>query len=125
MPRPRSEHKFHIYDNPASPRWWIWWYDGKGKRKRKSTKFEKNLYSRGRAQDEINRIIFEELVIGNIEEKSRSYLLSIINKYNIDGVILGCTELPLILKKSISDIPLIDTVEVHVNAALEHALDLN
>lgn len=54
MPRPRSEDKFHVYDNPASPRWWIWWLDGNGKRKRKATKYEKSLYSRTQAQAAVN-----------------------------------------------------------------------
>ena len=55
MPRPRSEDTFHVYDNPASPRWWIWWYDVNGKRKRKATRFEKIRYTREHAQMELNR----------------------------------------------------------------------
>ncbi len=70
-------------------------------------------------QDAINQIIFDELVIGNVTEESKHKLLNIINNYEIDGVILGCTELPLILQQKDTNIKLLDTVEVHVEAALK------
>jgi aspartate racemase len=72
-------------------------------------------------QDVINRIIFEELVIGIFKEKSKQILLNIIRRYEVDGVILGCTELPLILNQKI-EVPLLNTVEIHVEAALNYAL---
>ncbi|MFX0076885.1 MAG: aspartate/glutamate racemase family protein [Candidatus Hermodarchaeota archaeon] len=43
--------------------------------------------------------------------------------YDVDGVILGCTELPLILQQKDINIKLLDTVEVHVEAALKYYLD--
>ena len=70
-------------------------------------------------QDTINQIIFDELVIGIFNEESKQKLLSIINNYEVDGVILGCTELPLILQQKDTNIKLLDTVEVHVEAALK------
>ena len=73
-------------------------------------------------QDTINQIIFDELVIGNFTEESKQKLLSIINNYEADGVILGCTELPLILQQKDTNIKLLDTVEVHVEAALKYYL---
>jgi len=73
-------------------------------------------------QDTINQIIFDELVIGNFTEDSKQKLLSIINSYEVDGVILGCTELPLILPQKDTNIKLIDTIEVHVEAALKYYL---
>lgn len=73
-------------------------------------------------QDEINRIIFDELVIGVIKEESKERLLQIINTYEVDGVILGCTELPLILNQTDTEKPLLDTVELHAKAALNHSL---
>ncbi len=73
-------------------------------------------------QDIINQIIFDELVIGNFTEESKQKLLSIINNYEVDGVILGCTELPLILRQKDTNIKLLDTVEVHVEAALKYYL---
>ena len=73
-------------------------------------------------QDIINQIIFDELVIGNFTEESKQRLLNIINNYEVDGVILGCTELPLILRQKDTNIKLLDTVEVHVEAALKYYL---
>jgi len=73
-------------------------------------------------QDTINQIIFDELVIGNFTEASKQKLLRIINSYEVDGVILGCTELPLILQQKDTNIILLDTVEVHVEAALKYYL---
>ena len=73
-------------------------------------------------QDTINQIIFDELVIGNFTEESKQKLLSVISNYEVDGVILGCTELPLILRQKDINIKLLDTVEVHVEAALKYYL---
>ncbi|MFW9915467.1 MAG: aspartate/glutamate racemase family protein [Candidatus Thorarchaeota archaeon] len=72
-------------------------------------------------QDEINRIIFEELVLGSFKEESRSYLLRIIASSDADGVILGCTELPLLLRQEDVNIRLFDTLELHVKAALDYS----
>jgi aspartate racemase len=73
-------------------------------------------------QDEINRIVFEELARGIFRQESKQRLLQIIARYPVDGVILGCTELPLILKAPDAAIPLLDTVELHTQAVLDYAL---
>jgi aspartate racemase len=73
-------------------------------------------------QDTINRIIFHELVIGVFSEESKQKLLDIISRYEVDGVILGCTELPLLLTQEDSTKPLYDTLELHAQAALDFAL---
>jgi aspartate racemase len=73
-------------------------------------------------QDDINRIIFDELVIGVFKEESKNKLLEIIGNYEVDGVILGCTELPLTLKQEDTDIKLLDTLEIHADAALNFSL---
>jgi aspartate racemase len=73
-------------------------------------------------QDEINRIIFEELARGIIKETSRERLIEIIRQYPASGVILGCTELPLILKQKDTSVTLLDTLELHTRAALDYAL---
>jgi len=57
-----------------------------------------------------------------IKEESKERLLQIINTYEVDGVILGCTELPLILNQTDTEKPLLDTVELHAKAALNHSL---
>ena len=75
-------------------------------------------------QDEIDKIIFDELVIGFYRQESKETLLQILNNYDVDGVILGCTELPLILSQKDTKIRLLDTVELHVEATLNHHLSI-
>ncbi|NJE08701.1 aspartate/glutamate racemase family protein [Thermococcus sp. M39] len=74
--------------------------------------------------EEINRILFEEFVFGNF--KSKPYLLDVIEKYmseqDIEGVILGCTELPLAIKPEDVSAEVLDTAEIHVRALIEKAL---
>jgi aspartate racemase len=73
-------------------------------------------------QDLIDQIIFDELVIVKFKNESKQELLNIINNYKVDGVILGCTELPLILHKKDTSIKLLDTIEIHVEATLKYAM---
>ncbi len=70
----------------------------------------------------VHDIIYNELVRGDFNSKSRKTLEKITNDFsrtNVDAVILGCTELPLVVKQENVDLPVIDTVEVHVDAALD------
>jgi len=76
-----------------------------------------------KAQDAIDRIIFDELVLGEFKETSKRRLLNIIGGYDVDGAILGCTELPLILKPGDADVDLLDTMTLHAIAALDYALE--
>ncbi len=73
-------------------------------------------------QDDINRIIFDELCIGVFKESSRKRILEIIDNYNVDGVILGCTELPLLINQKHTKKRLLNTLELHAEAALVHSL---
>jgi len=71
-------------------------------------------------QDVIHGIYFGELVKGVFRDESRARLLAIIDamraRHDIDSVILGGTELPLILREAA--VPLLDTTRIHVAAAL-------
>ena len=76
----------------------------------------------------INEIYFEELVRGDINPETRAGLVQIIEKtksgQGIDGVILGGTELPLILREpSYAGVPVLDSSGVHVEAAIDWLLD--
>ena len=73
-------------------------------------------------QDEINDMIFKELVLGIYKDDTRQILLEIIDRYDVDGVILGCTELSLILNQEDTDKKLFNTLELHALAALDYAL---
>ncbi len=73
---------------------------------------------------EVSRIIFEELVDGRFLDASRNFLLGVIGKMRhegVEGVILGCTELPLIIKSEDTPLPLFDTTQLHAKTAVEFA----
>ncbi len=73
-------------------------------------------------QEEINKIIFKEFVLGIYKNTTRQKLLDIINSYDEDGVILGCTELSLAINQEDTKIRLLNTLELHAMAALEYSL---
>lgn len=73
----------------------------------------------------VNDVVYKELVKGVIKKKSRDALVSIIQTLADDGaqgVILGCTELGLLIKPGDSPIPAFDTTALHAAAAVEFAL---
>lgn len=73
----------------------------------------------------IHRIIFDELVHGIIKEDSKKRYLEIIKKLTdngAEGIILGCTEIPMLIKQSDIEIPVFDTVRLHVEKAIEFAI---
>lgn len=74
----------------------------------------------------INNIIFDELCLGIIRENSKIKFIEIINKLmenGAEGIILGCTEIGLLLKQEDIKIPLFDTTKIHVEKAVEFALN--
>jgi aspartate racemase len=73
-------------------------------------------------QDDINTIIFKEFVLGIYKNTTRNKLLDIINNYDEDGVILGCTELSLAINQEDTEIKLLNTLELHALAALNYSL---
>jgi aspartate racemase len=73
----------------------------------------------------VHRVIYEELVCGKIEQASRKACREIIARLvaqGAQGVILGCTELPLLIKPEDSAVPLFDTTTLHALAAVDLAL---
>ena len=68
-------------------------------------------------RETIGRIILDELVRGEVRSKSRDELLAIADASNCDGIILGCTELCMILAQEHTDIPVFDTTALHALAA--------
>lgn len=80
-------------------------------------------------QDEqkyIHKKIMTELLFGKILDETRKALLSIVKnmiaKESIQGLILGCTELPLILKKDEFGIPFLNTTKIHAESAVRYCL---
>ena len=73
----------------------------------------------------VHNIIYRELCLGEIKDSSREQLKAIIKRLGdngAQGVILGCTELPLLIKQGDCPIPLFDTAAIHAEAAVEYAL---
>ncbi|HTT84823.1 MAG TPA: aspartate/glutamate racemase family protein [Rhizomicrobium sp.] len=74
---------------------------------------------------ETHRLIYEELSRGQFLESSGRFLRSAIRRLGergAEGVILGCTELSLLVSPEESEIPLFDTTELHAMAAVDRAL---
>jgi len=73
----------------------------------------------------INSSIYTELAKGITLPQTKENYLEIINKLKqqgAEGIILGCTEIPMLIKQEDCDIPLFDTTFIHANAAVEFAL---
>ena len=76
--------------------------------------------------DLVNDIIFHELCLGNFREESRLRLQTIMDglkEKGAEGVILGCTEIGLLIHQSDSSLPVFDTTLIHAKRAAEMALD--
>ena len=75
--------------------------------------------------DLTDRIVFDELTLGIIRDESRAELLGVVNRLaqaGSQGVVLGCTELPLILSQSDTPVVLIDSTKAHVAASVRFIL---
>lgn len=73
----------------------------------------------------VHRVIYEELVAGELKRESKEAFLSIIHRLvraGARGIILGCTEIGLLVKDEDSTVPLFDTTRIHALAAVEQAL---
>ena len=74
----------------------------------------------------INDIIYEELCLGIINPESKTKYLEIIKKLEkegAEGVILGCTEIGMLVKKGDTDIPLFDTAIIHAEQAAIYSIE--
>lgn len=81
----------------------------------------------GEQIDVVNDIIFRELCVGEIRQESRRKFQSIIDSLahkGAEGVILGCTEIGLLIQQPDSSLPVFDTTLIHAKRAVEIALDL-
>ena len=83
------------------------------------------LIPEGEDIDLVNRVIFDELCLGVVKEDSRAAYLRVIAQLQArgaQGILLGCTELGLIVSKEDVTLPLFDTTVIHANKALKLAL---
>jgi aspartate racemase len=75
----------------------------------------------------VHRVIFDELCLGKVKQSSKAQYVSIMERLANDGaegIILGCTEIGLLVQQEDSPVPLFDTTIIHALAAVERALAL-
>ena len=76
----------------------------------------------------VHRVIYDELVQGRVEEISRAAYRAIIARLvarGAEAIILGCTEIMLLVRPEDSPVPLFDTTAIHADAAVEQALAIS
>ena len=74
----------------------------------------------------VHNVIYDELCLGQTKESSRSEYIRIINNLvnrGAQGIILGCTEIPLLVKQEDVSVPIFDTTTIHASHAVEVALE--
>ena len=74
----------------------------------------------------VNRVIYEELCLGKIVEHSKKQFLAIIDQLaeeGAQGIILGCTEIGLLVHQEDTKVPLFDTTLIHATAAAKRAIE--
>ena len=74
----------------------------------------------------VHDIIYQELCLGEVRDSSRKIYLEVIEHLREQGceaIILGCTEIGMLVKQSDTDIKLYDTTEIHAAQAVDWALD--
>jgi aspartate racemase len=78
-----------------------------------------------RHHDLQNTAIYDELVHGRVVDATRRRVLSVVEELwdtGVEGVLLGCTELELLIKQADAELPVYPCTTLHVNAALDRAL---
>lgn len=77
--------------------------------------------------NEIDRIIFDELCKGKIKDSSKQYYINVINKMiesnGIEGIVLGCTEIEMLIKPMDLQIPIFDTTQSHIDSIVDICLE--
>lgn len=84
------------------------------------------LVPEGAERQFINQVIWKELSHGEIMEQSKVRYLQSVEKLiraGAQGIVLGCTEIPLLIRPSDISVPCYDTTAIHAAAILEHALE--
>ena len=86
----------------------------------------KHLIPEKEDRERINSIILDELVVGVFTDESRNYFSGVINwlkERGCDAIVLGCTEIPLIVTRESSPLPVLDSTRLLARAALKKAIE--
>ncbi len=77
--------------------------------------------------DYIDRVIFDELCKGEVKDSSLEYYKNVVNQMieeeGVKGVILGCTEIEMLIKEGDLSIPIFDTTQSHIDAIVDYSLE--
>jgi len=76
-------------------------------------------------REKVNSFIYDELIHGKFERSTKEYFRGVVSdlaQQGCDGVVMGCTEIPLILDPQDVEVPLLDSTRLLANAALKEAL---
>jgi aspartate racemase len=71
----------------------------------------------------INATVFDEFSRGLFTDETRAYYIDVISRLGADAVVLGCTEIGLLLRPEDVDVPMIDTARAHAEATVAYALN--
>ncbi|WP_348922203.1 aspartate/glutamate racemase family protein [Enterococcus rotai] len=77
-------------------------------------------------RQQVSTIIYEELCLGKISDASKEFYLRVVDKLNqqgAEGVILGCTEIGMLINQNDTTVPLFDTTKIHAVQAALQSLD--
>lgn len=77
-----------------------------------------------RERELVHHVIYDELCVGNLRPESKTRLGGVLDhlaRRGAEGIILGCTELGLLIGDGDSPVPLFDTTRIHARGAVEHA----
>ena len=77
-------------------------------------------------RDAVHRVIYEELILGQVRSESRDQYLAIIDamhRRGVQAVIEGCTEIGLLVQQEHTPVPLFDTTVIHAQQAVQEALN--
>ncbi len=76
-------------------------------------------------RDKLQRVIHEELGMGEFKPQTKQFILAQIaelQRRGAQGIVLGCTEFPLVIKQSDIEIPAFDTTRLHAHMAVDYIL---
>jgi len=77
-------------------------------------------------QEKVSKIIYQELVLGDIRNESKNEYIRVMDdlvEKGAEGIILGCTEIPLLVSTKDASVPVFDTTQIHAETAVEFALE--
>lgn len=72
-------------------------------------------------RERIHRTVFDELGLGILSDETHAYYVDLVSRLDCEAVVLGCTEIGLLLKPEDVDVPLVDTAAAHARAAVDYA----